>query len=587
MIRLPRQEQIAHNKSMAPQSKAGATVNLGRRERNCSLDVADCIFLFVAMLLSAEPYLRGLGFYSDDWSYQATLVPVSGGGLIAIFKALLASDPDLLVRPVQAAVLALEFRAFGRHPLPYHIVCTAILGIVTILLYIALKELRAGRSLALSIALVFGLLPHYSTDRIWISSQQAMFCMAFALLGIYGLLRSVRPGVRRPGAWVALGALALVLSFLSYEVAAGLIIASLGVLGWRRYQQIRNAPERSLKSMAGLASVTALLLVVGIVKSHLQTRFYYQHHPLRFLGRLGGLFVHSLAQAVQFNFWTYVLHMPAVIFDLYRRAALSTSAVVVATIITFSATAYLWKFMESSTIPSSGLCLWLVLLGFVLFGLGYVLFFRDMNTDFSVAGLNNRITIASSLGASFVLVAIAGLASSVLRPDLARARAFSVLMGLICGLNCLAVSGIGYFWEEARSQQEAILQSVAANVRTLPKGSALLLDGFCRYTGPGVAFETNWDATGAMQLTLEDYSLVSDVVSPNLHFDEGAADTTMYGIAEGHYPYNSGLFVYNLRNKTLTSLPSQEAATSYLRTMNPTGDSGCPAAHEGIGEKIF
>lgn len=578
---------MAHSKSMIPQFNSGATVNLGRHQRNCSLDAVDCIFLFVAILLSAVPYLRRLGFYSDDWSYQATLAHVAGGGLTAMFKALLASDSNLRVRPVQAAFLVLEFRAFGRHALPYHVVCTVILGIVTILLYIVLKELRAGRLQALSIALVFGLLPHYSTDRMWISSQQACFCMAFALLGIYGLLRYVRPGVRRPGTWAALGALALVLSFLSYEVAAGLIIASLGVLGWRRYHLIRNAPKRSLKSLAGLASVTALLLVVGIVKSHLQTRFYYHHHLLRFLGRFGGLCVHSLVQAVQFNSWTYAFHMPAVIFDLYRHAALSTTAVAVATIIAFSATAYFWKFMESYTIPSPRLCLWLVLLGFVLFGLGYVLFFQDINTDFSIVGLDNRTTIASSLGASFVLVAIAGLSSSVLRLDLTRARAFSVLMGLICGLNCLVVSGFGYFWEEARSQQDAILQSVAANVGMLPKGSTLLLDGFCRYTGPGVVFETDWDATGAIQLTLKDYSLVSDVVSPNLHFGEGAADTTIYGDAEGHYPYNNRLFVYNVRNKTLTSLPSQKAATRYLRTMNPAGDSGCPAAHEGVGEKIF
>ena len=91
--------------------------------------------------------------------------------------------------------------------------------------------------------------------------------------------------------------------------------------------------------------------------------------------------------------------------------------------------------------------MWLVIVfGFALFGLGYLLFFPGIYTDFSSVGLNNRITIASSLGASFALVAIAGLASSVLRSSLARAHAFSLALGLICGVNCLVVSGIGFFW---------------------------------------------------------------------------------------------------------------------------------------------
>ena len=149
------------------------------------------------------------------------------------------------------------------------------------------------------------------------------------------------------------------------------------------------------------------------------------------------------------------------------------------------------------------------------------------------------------------------------------------------------MNGIAFFWVDAASQQSAILKSVVANVRSLPHGSVLLLDGFCRYSGPGVVFETDWDATGAIQLALRDYSLVSDVVSPNLHFEQGAVETTMYGEAERHYPYGNQLFVYNVRHNNLTSLPSQEAATAYLRAMNPTGDSGCPAAHEGDGTKMF
>lgn len=575
------------NERMTRHRNADTKVGIGGRLRVFSSQTVDCIFLFAVILASALPYLGGLGFYSDDWWFQSALTHVSGDRLTAMFSALLASNSDLPARPVQAAFLLLEFKAFGRSALPYHIVCLVLLGLVTILLYLLLREARAGRLLAFLIALIFGLLPHYSTDRIWIASQQSLLCLVFAFFGIYGLLRSVRPDVRRRASWLTLGALSLILSFFSYEVALGLIVASIGALGWLQFRQFRRSPRRSLADLAGLAGAVAVLLAVGVVKAHLQSRIVIHYHLRRFLGRLGGLSAHALSQAVRFNFWTYGLHLPAVIVRLYQHSALSKSAIAMATIIALSVTAYLWQFVDGSDAPSWRSCILLTVLGFVLFGLGYLLFFLLPDTDFTSAGLSNRITIASALGASFVLVAFAGLACSMLRSQRARVRAFGFGIALISWANCLAMSGIGAYWKDAASQQAAILGSVAANVKALPRGSVLLLDGFCRYSGPGVVFETDWDATGAIRLTLGDDSLSGDVVSPNMHFDEAGAQSMMNENVEGQYPYGNRLFVYNVRQKILTSLPSKEAAAGYLRAMNPTGDSGCPTAHEGDGAKVF
>ena len=41
------------------------------------------------------------------------------------------------------------------------------LGLVTVFLYVALRELQTERRLAFVIVLIFGLLPHYSTDRFF------------------------------------------------------------------------------------------------------------------------------------------------------------------------------------------------------------------------------------------------------------------------------------------------------------------------------------------------------------------------------------------------------------------------------------
>jgi hypothetical protein len=76
-------------------------------------------------------------------------------------------------------------------------------------------------------------------------------------------------------------------------------------------------------------------------------------------------------------------------------------------------------------------------------------------------------------------------------------------------------------------------------------------------------------------------------VSKNAHFGEAAVDTTEYGEAEGSYPYSDHLFVYNVRNRSLHTLNSQEAAFRYLKSENPSQDSGCPVTREGDGVKVF
>jgi hypothetical protein len=158
---------------------------------------------------------------------------------------------------------------------------------------------------------------------------------------------------------------------------------------------------------------------------------------------------------------------------------------------------------------------------------------------------------------------------------------------MICGANSLVVSGITSFWADAASQQAAVLKSVANHVHSLPQGSVLLLDGFCRYSGPGIVFEEADDTTGAIELTLSDFSLGGDVISPAMRFSETAVETSPDGQFSDHYHYGDHLFVYNLQRKSLTMLRSKAAATSYLSAVNPTGDGGCPAGEEGDGAQIF
>jgi len=249
----------------------------------------------------------------------------------------------------------------------------------------------------------------------------------------------------------------------------------------------------------------------------------------------------------------------------------------------------LWRCMDPSTLPNRTRCMKIALLGFFIFALGFVLFFANAREtlDFTTAGLDNRIAIASAPGAACVLVALAALISSLVKSPYWRHRSFSILMGFVCTANCLIVDGIASYWVDAAAKQHQVLQSLAADIPTVPSRSVLLLDGFCRYSGPGFVFETDGDATGAIQILFKDASLRGDVVSPDLHFDISAVNTTYYGAPEEKYSYGEHLFIYNAKYRTFKNLRSFEDAREYSVAENPTGDNGCPVARDGNGEKIF
>jgi len=414
-------------------------------------------------------------------------------------------------------------------------------------------------------------LPHYSTDKVWISSNQAGLCLAFALFGIYSLSKSLRPGERHSTTWMVLAISAFVLGVLSYEVAIGLIVASVAMIAWRKFIQDRRSFKGGWKTLAYLAGTIALLMLIFLVKGRMERRLTYHHH---LFSRFGLLSWHAMDQAVRFNFWTYGLHMPSLLHGMLRDSALNLAALGAAATIAVVVTAYLWRTMKSPAIPSRSLCLWLIVIGFVLFMLGYALFFHSPFMEFNSQENGNRVVIASALGAAFVLVAVAGLVCCIVKSGTPRVRAFSIAIGLICGVNSLAACGIAHYWVDAAQRQSEVIQSVSANVHALPHDSVLLLDGFCLNPGPVPVFYSDYDTTTRLHFALGDDSLSGDVIASDAQFEPQGVD----GDVERQYPYGDHLFIYNVQHKYLTALPSQAAANQYLQAMRPADSNGCPAS---------
>ena len=548
--------------------------------------LVDCILLFVLVIVPELPFLGGLHFYSDDWAFAADRVQRLHESGLETFRHMVTEDANFRVRPVLAVFMSFSYKVLAFDPLALHILSAILLGLMIAAVYMVARKWGLSRMWALALAMIFGTLPHYSTDRFWISSQQAVFCILFAMIGIYGTLKVVEQGARRRILWGMVAASGLALSFLSYEVVVGMIAAMLLLVGVRTYRDARKSGVRDKAPLLWIGGIILTLFVLGIAKTMLQDRIVYQHHLMRFLGRLGHMAAHGAEQAITFNLWTYGLHLPWAVVRLWQNGAIRPAAVAASCLVGAAVIALLWP-AGSEVFWSSRTALKVIAAGFVVYALGVFLFVRSLDSNFSAPGANNRITIAAALGAAMVWVGLVALICRLIPSPIARQRAFSVLIGLSCAANCLVVNGIAWYWMDSARKQDEILQTVKAHVAPLPAKSILMLDGFCRYDGPSPVFETDWDTTSAVRLLYGDFSLTGDVVSSNATFGPEYVDTTLYGDAEGHYPYGKNLYVFNVRDQSLRTLDSREAALRYLREMNPTGNNGCPAARDGDGVKVF
>ena len=176
--------------------------------------VQDSLFLSAVVLASLVLYVHHLGFYSDDWGYLELLGAARGHSFYGFLLTYVLTD----VRPVQILCLEGLYRLFGVHPLGYHLFNAGVLVSLVLLFYMTLRELGEVRPITLSTALVYALLPHFSTDRFWIAAFQANVSMALCFLGYYSALKSLSAPCRHVWKWRLICVLALLGGVLAYEV---------------------------------------------------------------------------------------------------------------------------------------------------------------------------------------------------------------------------------------------------------------------------------------------------------------------------------------------------------------------------------
>ena len=540
--------------------------------------VRDSLFVALVIAVSAAPYLFRLGFWSDDWAFLGSLT--TQGDLSAPGRS---AEHDfaahLRPRPVQVAYQTLLHTAFGIDPLGYHVVNTLVLAAMGALGYLVLRELGLGRPTAVAVAVTYGLLPHYSTDRFWWAAFGYGLAMAFALLSIYSDLRALRTGGAARWRWKLAALAALAASGLGFEVALPLLVAALPVL-WYRSRRLPGGPLDRTLGRAGtllffgsnvvvLAAIVAVKLAfpvgVGVGGS------YPLHLARLVLGSAAtgfGSYGPGLPEAVRWAVAT--MDAPALALGVALAAAIGAYVAALSR----RDAARAWPLRRWA---------WLVAAGVVVFALGYGIFLTNGRILFSSTGISNRVSIVAAAGVAMIWVGLAGVVSALVRPRW-RGWVLAPAVAVLCLSGYLVVQGLAATWAEAWQREQATLAAIQARLPALEPGTVIVLDGVCPYVGPAVVFESNWDLAGALETRYGDPTVRADVVSTNLTVGDDGLTTRLYEDHVARYGYDRRLLVFDARDSTLRPLPDAGSARAWWAAREIPS---CPRGGAGYGALTF
>lgn len=553
----------------------------------------DGVFLLGAIFLSLASYVPHLGFYSDDWAFLGLYATAKDQTIGGYFEA---SHADVhAMRPVQLWLCAVLYRFFGLDPLGYHLFNGLLIVLNPILCYAIARKLRVSRTIALPVALVFGLLPSYSTDRVWYLAFAITLSLTACLVSIYADLKAVSAQRTRAGvAWKTVGAAALLISVLAYEVVLPLLVAfSVLVVAWRVNAGERPASREQIAQVMLLAGINIVLLA-GAVAFKLKTtvRLGAEQGMAAQVASIvrGALRPHTpegayglnVFSALRVHFGDYGVKMPESVSTVVPGA--TAGMLLMTGVFAVAAFAYLIVVVRSQPWPSAREWGMTIAAGLAVFGLGYAIFLTNYNVQFTPTGLANRVAIVATLGAAMCIVGCIGLAVAPLaRTELAH-YVFAALIAAFAGSGFLITNAIAGCWIDAYRAERDILAGIRERFPTLPAHSTMILDGVCPYIGPAIVFESNWDLAGALQVMYRDPTLRADVVTPRLSVGAAGITTSIYD-QPVTYPYGNGLFVYHAGTGIVEPLTDAKRADAYFDKERFLRQ--CPPGKEGMGVPLF
>jgi hypothetical protein len=371
--------------------------------------------------------------------------------------------------------------------------------------------------------------------------------------------------------------LSLLASALAYELVAPLFALS-ALATW---QVSRNSDKPPTRLALALFMLTYLgsLLAVGLLKALTTIRgpsIGYEQQIFAFD------VAKNLRTGLQIALVSYGIALP-------KRAEQILIAQPDVTILLWSVffgiatSVYIYRATRNFTSSLSTTSAWLkaIVIGLVVFTLGFSVFAAFGDIPFTTTGVNNRIAVAASVGTAFVFVGVIGLvASSLPRTWMQRVILCSII-GLVCASGFAVINGEARFWITAYAKEREVIADIRSRFPTLG-GTVLLLDGVCSYIGPAPVLNNAWVLTDALRIAYRVRDIEADIVRPDMEIGPTMLSTWSWDEKVDH-SYEKHIFVYDYAQKTVYPVGDAAAARNYLRTYH----SDCPPAEEGFGAKVF
>ena len=472
------------------------------------------------------------------------------------------------------------FKLFGLHPLGYHSVNMLVIALSTIGFYLLLLRLKLTRVEAFASAVIFLALPQLSTVRVWLAASQVSLSMLLALISIHAQLSFVRS---RKLAWVLIAAVAAIASALAYEIFAPPMLAfaiGLAVVNWKKREPARRFGS---KRVVILAIVLAVAIATALGVKVLLSERARLVPPYDFLVGAYRFFSPdydwrtdygpNVFAAFDVYVWQTLIGWTAAAGSLLSgdfRPAHAVIVMIIIGLITYQ------RMSSGDKIRPKRMAL----IGLVIFLLGHAVFLVLPGLMFSPTGLANRVSVAAAPGLAMLACALLAF-TAVPVPLQWRRRAIAVLIAIAATVGMTRLAIVEEHWAMASRVQERILQAAKKDLEALPAGSTVLFDRVCPYVGPGVVFETWWDAGPALTRALG-RKVHADVISERSRVIAVGIETSIYDEPKV-YHYGADTYLYDPMLRRVTRASDRGTVRRYFSTRPP---AECPVGYVAQGVLI-
>lgn len=500
------------------------------------------LLILWAVAVPALAWVRGLGFYSDDWAFLVLMRMSPDQSWLGLYSLLISTD-NLPVRPLQVFWLVSTYKLAPGSMLVPHVLNQMVFAAAALVLYEALRSIRRLEGGACWLVLAYVTAPHYVTARLWYANHQAGLSLLLAALVLLQMVR-IRNANRAPGL-LALSLLVAVTlaSNLAYEILTFMLLA-MPVFVWTAAgDSLRSLPRNAafrrtmFAAFAGFALTVAFKVQVG---SGLMPA-----HTLKFLKWVVPFVFGGATKVI---FLTFGLGYPRVLWRLalgpYVVAkAWIVAAAMLAGLALFVIARPVTKRAEDERETMAVTPRYLLVAGLAAFVLAYLPFLPTAYYGGYPFGIANRENLAGAFAASLLVVALATLLNR------RWPMAAIALIALWCVAGVFTQVIVASTWERAWVRQERVYADLTQAVGVPAPGSVTLLYGLCPYVGAAQVFTSSWGLSDRLMVLSHNRHQQADTIGAGARLRPDGLEVQEYGVRT----------VYGYERMTIYVVPERQA----------------------------